>query len=67
MFTVAGPVIVFGPLASAIYGVVLCLLRWASFARHPLDAGFPLAPKTGGCIMEVSKKEDASWKSHRTC
>ena len=27
MFTVAGPVIVFGSLASVIYGVVLMLLR----------------------------------------
>lgn len=26
MFTVAGPVIVFGSVASAIYGVILCLL-----------------------------------------
>ena len=27
MFTVAGPVIVFGSLASVVYGVVLMLLR----------------------------------------
>ena len=27
MFTVAGPVIVFGTLASAIYGVILILLQ----------------------------------------
>ena len=26
MFTVAGPVIVYGVIASAVYGVILCLL-----------------------------------------
>ena len=27
MFLIAGPVIVFGPLASVVYGVILCLLK----------------------------------------
>lgn len=27
MFTVAGPVIVFGTLAGTLYGVILCLFR----------------------------------------
>ena len=27
MFTIAGPVIVFGTLAGVLYGVILCLFR----------------------------------------